>query len=118
MESIAIIGMVCRFPGGADSLDKFWDVLTNGKDTTSDVQGDRWDIERFYDPDKSKPGKTYTIHGGFLDNIDQFDAAFFWYFTKRSGFFSPLNSGFFWKFPRKRWKMPELIPRNWRNGSQ
>ena len=89
MEAIAIIGMGCRFPGGVDNPDKFWDVLTNGKDTTSDVPGDRWDIERFYDPDKSKPAKTYTIHGGFLDNIDQFDAAFFGILPREAGFSDP-----------------------------
>ncbi len=42
MESIAIIGMGCRFPGGANNIEQFWDVLKNAKDVTSDVPKDRW----------------------------------------------------------------------------
>jgi hybrid polyketide synthase/nonribosomal peptide synthetase FtdB len=89
MKKIAIVGMGCRFPGGADNIEKFWEVIKNGIDATSDVPGDRWDIERFYDPDKSKPGKTHTMHGGFLDNIDQFDASFFGISPREADFLDP-----------------------------
>jgi acyl transferase domain-containing protein len=76
-EPIAIVGIGCRFPGGANSPESFWGMLCAGTDATRDVPADRWDIRSFYDPDPAKPGKLKTYHGGFLDQVDQFDAHFF-----------------------------------------
>ena len=76
-EPIAIVGMACRFPGGADSPEAFWDLLSNGVDAISEVPKDRWDADRFYDPDPATPGKMSTRYGGFLDRVDEFDAQFF-----------------------------------------
>jgi acyl transferase domain-containing protein len=77
-EPIALIGIGCRFPGGADNPAAFWDLLISGKDAIVEVPKDRWDIRRFYDPDPDKPGKMYVRAGGFLqERIDQFDAWFF-----------------------------------------
>ncbi|NEP54467.1 MAG: beta-ketoacyl synthase, partial [Moorea sp. SIO3C2] len=50
-EPLAIIGMGCRFPGGADNPDKFWSLLHDGVDAITEVPKDRWDIEQYYDPD-------------------------------------------------------------------
>ncbi len=77
-EPIAIIGVGCRFPGGADSPDAFWRLLCEGRDAIVDVPPDRWDSRRYYDPDPEMPGKTYTRQGGFLrEKIDRFDPWFF-----------------------------------------
>ena len=76
-DPIAIIGMACRFPGGADSPDAFWRLLENGVDAIGEVPPDRWDINKFYDPDPSAPGKMSSRFGAFLDQIDRFDAPFF-----------------------------------------
>ncbi|KAB8141147.1 type I polyketide synthase [Chloroflexia bacterium SDU3-3] len=76
-EPIAIIGIGCRLPGGVVGPLSFWDLLASGQDATSDVPADRWDIRSFYDPDPAKPGKLKTFHGGFLDQVDRFDAPFF-----------------------------------------
>jgi len=78
-EPVAIVGMGCRFPGGANSPDDFWRLLENGGMATSDVPNSRWDAERYYDPDPEALGKTYVKRGGFLvpDQLDQFDAPFF-----------------------------------------
>jgi acyl transferase domain-containing protein/ubiquinone/menaquinone biosynthesis C-methylase UbiE/acyl carrier protein len=76
-EPIAIIGIGCRFPGGADDPAKFWRLLTDGVDAIREVPEDRWRVRAFYDPDPAKPGKTYTRWGGFINGIDQFDAQFF-----------------------------------------
>lgn len=77
-EPIAIIGIGCRFPGGASSPDKYWQLLLKGQDAIVDVPKDRWDIRRFYDPDPDKPGKSYVKQGGFLkERIDEFDPLFF-----------------------------------------
>lgn len=75
---IAIIGVGCRFPGGASSPDAFWNLLVNGVDAVIDVPTDRWDIRRFYDPDPEKPGKIRQSQGGFLtEKLDRFDPLFF-----------------------------------------
>jgi long-chain acyl-CoA synthetase len=74
---IAIIGLGCRFPGGADSPEKFWDILKNGVDTVSEISPDRWDRDAHYDAHPGTPGKMYLRSGSFLPNVDTFDAAFF-----------------------------------------
>ena len=76
-EPLAVIGLGCRFPGGADTPDLFWDLLVNGRQGIREVPPDRWDIDAYFDPDPDKPGKMNTRWGGFLEQIDQFDADFF-----------------------------------------
>ena len=76
-EPIAVIGMGCRFPGGADSPEAFWDLLRRGVDATAEVPAGRWDRDSFFDSDPEAPGKMYCWRGGFVDAIDQFDAQFF-----------------------------------------
>ncbi|MCA9962366.1 MAG: polyketide synthase, partial [Anaerolineales bacterium] len=76
-EPIAIIGMSCRFPGGANSPEAFWELLRDGVDAISEVPPERWDIDAFYDPDPDVPGKMATRWGGFIEDVDQFDPAFF-----------------------------------------
>ncbi|MBI9089232.1 MAG: aminotransferase class III-fold pyridoxal phosphate-dependent enzyme [Desulfobacterium sp.] len=74
---VAVIGMGCRFPGGADTPEKFWELLATGKDAITKVPPGRWDSDLYYDAHPHAPGKSYARHGGFLDNIDQFDNVFF-----------------------------------------
>ncbi len=76
-HSIAIIGIGCRFPGEADTPERFWQLLRNGRDTIIEIPEERWDSNAFYDPDPQTPGKMYTRSGSFLANIDRFDASFF-----------------------------------------
>lgn len=77
-EPVAIIGMGCRFPGGANSPSAFWRLLKDGVDACREVPSSRWDINSVYDPDPSTPGKVSTRQGGFLDiEPDRFDAEFF-----------------------------------------
>ncbi|MCA9958472.1 MAG: polyketide synthase, partial [Anaerolineales bacterium] len=76
-EPLAIVGMGCRFPGGANDLESFWQVLVDGLDVITEVPPERWDIDAYYDPDPDAPGKTYTRWGGFLENVDLFDPEFF-----------------------------------------
>ena len=44
-EPIAIVGMGCRFPGGARSRE-FWRLLRDGVDAITEVPADRWDAGR------------------------------------------------------------------------
>ena len=76
-EPLAIIGMSCRFPGGADSPAAFWQMLKDGVDAVSEVPADRWDVEAFYDPNPEAPGKTYSRWGGFVREVGEFDPQFF-----------------------------------------
>jgi len=76
-EPIAIVGMACRFPGGADDPEAFWQILREGTDAIVEVPRDRWDIDNYYDPNPDSPGKMSTRYGGFLQQVDQFDAEFF-----------------------------------------
>ncbi|MCK6591353.1 MAG: SDR family NAD(P)-dependent oxidoreductase, partial [Polyangiaceae bacterium] len=76
-EPIAIVGMACRFPGGANSPEAYWSLLRDGVDTITEVPASRWDIEAFYDPDPDAPGKMSTRWGGFIDDVEMFDASFF-----------------------------------------
>jgi acyl transferase domain-containing protein len=76
-EPIAIVGIGCRFPGGANSPGLFRDLLNQGFDAIGPVPPDRWNIDEYYDPDPTAAGKMYVREGGFLDRVDGFDAQFF-----------------------------------------
>ncbi|GIL13952.1 MAG: polyketide synthase [Chloroflexota bacterium] len=76
-EPIAIIGIGCRFPGGANSPEALWELLRAGRDAITEVPADRYDLQTFYDPRPATPGKVMSKWGGFLDGIDRFDPLFF-----------------------------------------
>ncbi|HLI69155.1 MAG TPA: type I polyketide synthase, partial [Ktedonobacteraceae bacterium] len=77
MEPIAIVGIGCRFPGGANNAEAFWQLIYEGKDTITPVPADRLDVDALYDPQPYTPGKIITRLGGFLEGVDMFDATFF-----------------------------------------
>ncbi|MEL6158593.1 MAG: type I polyketide synthase [Cyanobacteria bacterium J06627_32] len=76
MESIAIVGIGCRFPQ-ANSPETFWQLLSEGRQAVTAIPSQRWPVEDYYDPQPQAAGKMNSRKGGFLDNIDRFDAAFF-----------------------------------------
>nr|WP_297353586.1 type I polyketide synthase [uncultured Caldimonas sp.] len=75
-EPMAVIGIACRFPK-ADSAEDYWHLLDTGVDAITEVPVSRWNAEAFFQPGESAPGKTYAKWGGFLADIDGFDANFF-----------------------------------------
>lgn len=76
-EPVAVVGLGCRFPGGANSAHDYWELLRNGVDCIQEVPGNRWDVDALHDPDPHTHGKMVTRGGGFIEDVDMFDAAFF-----------------------------------------
>jgi phthiocerol/phenolphthiocerol synthesis type-I polyketide synthase C len=76
-EPIAIIGIGCRFPGGVSDPASFWKLLQDGIDAIGEIPRDRFDAEALYMEGAPAPGRIGTRRGGFLTDIDRFDARFF-----------------------------------------
>lgn len=75
-EPIAIVGMACRFPGAPD-LDAYWRLISEGRDGTSEIPPERWDVDALYDPTGTVSGKMSVRRAGLVDGIDRFDPKFF-----------------------------------------
>lgn len=74
---IAIVGIACRFPGGANNPDELWSLLRDERDAVTQIPAERFGTEFYQHPSKREAGKSYTFSAGVLDNIAGFDAAFF-----------------------------------------
>ncbi|MEV0764984.1 SDR family NAD(P)-dependent oxidoreductase [Nocardia sp. NPDC050435] len=78
MSDIAIVGIGCRFAGGIDSPDTFWEFVLDKRDGVIEWPGDRWDYRRYYDPEPRTPGRSYTKRGAFMTTDPwEFDPDFF-----------------------------------------
>jgi acyl transferase domain-containing protein/acyl carrier protein len=88
-EPIAIIGIGCRLPGGVRNPDDLWKVLVAGVDAITDIPEDRWLLPAMYHPDPTRPGRTYSRWGGFVDEVDKFDAQFFDVSPREAGALDP-----------------------------
>ncbi|MGY4833437.1 SDR family NAD(P)-dependent oxidoreductase [Burkholderia pyrrocinia] len=76
-SKIAIIGIACRFPGSANNLGDFWQLLRDERDAVTEIPADRFGTDFYQHPSKREPGKSYTFSAGVVDNVAGFDAAFF-----------------------------------------
>ncbi|MFM9984617.1 MAG: SDR family NAD(P)-dependent oxidoreductase [Flavobacteriales bacterium] len=88
-EKLAVVGIGCRLPGGNNSPKEFWESLINGDDEVTDVPSDRWNYETFFDSDPTKSGNIKSKKGGFVKDINKFDAAFFGYFSEEASQIDP-----------------------------
>ncbi len=76
-EPIAIVGVGCRFPGGVNNPETYWNLLQDGVDAITDIPSHRWNVDDYYDVNPDIPGKMYSRYGGFLEDVDKFDPQFF-----------------------------------------
>ena len=78
-EPIAILGIGCRFPGGVDSPDNLWQLLSEERDAISEFPTDRgWNLDVLLGPDPDAPGATYVRAGGFVEGVGDFRPRVFW----------------------------------------
>ncbi|KAK4206967.1 putative beta-ketoacyl synthase domain-containing protein [Rhypophila decipiens] len=76
-SKLAVVGMACRMPGDADTPEKFWELLVQGRDTVSEVPSDRFDLDAHFDPTMEGENTVGTRFGNFVSNPGFFDAGFF-----------------------------------------
>jgi acyl transferase domain-containing protein len=76
-EPIAIIGIGIRTSGGVHDAASFAELLWAGRDAITPIPATRWPIDDWYDEAQDTPGKMITRFGGFIDDVDRFDAEFF-----------------------------------------
>jgi acyl transferase domain-containing protein/acyl carrier protein len=69
--------MGCRFPGGANSPEQYWKLLSEGRDAIQDVPAERWNQEYFHAADRTQAGTMVAPQGGFIDDVRGFDCQFF-----------------------------------------
>jgi acyl transferase domain-containing protein len=78
-EPIAIIGSSCRFPGGASSPSKLWDLLQDPRDVLKEFDPERINLKSFYHNDGEHHGSTNVVNKAYALEEDTrvFDASFF-----------------------------------------
>ena len=88
-EPIAIVGMGCRFPGGANSPYQFWENLKSGTHSIAETPESRWNTDAFFSRVKNKKAKMNTKWGGYIDGFDEFDPEFFGIAPREAKFMDP-----------------------------
>ncbi|MCP4656748.1 MAG: polyketide synthase, partial [bacterium] len=73
---VAVVGLGCRLPG-AENVADYWRLLEDGRDAITEIPPERWDADGFYDPDPEAHHRMSSRWGGFITDIDEFDADFF-----------------------------------------
>lgn len=76
-EPIAIVGIGCRFPGDVGSAKDFWRMLHDGVEGIGDIPEGRWDAYESANAENAAALRKTTKVGGFVRDIEGFDAEFF-----------------------------------------
>ncbi len=88
-EPIAIIGMGCRYPE-APSVDALWQLLLEGRDAIAPYPGGRFrELDAAYEQTAAGSKMLATHLGGFLPDVDRFDASFFGISPREAAFIDP-----------------------------
>ncbi|KAH8693010.1 polyketide synthase [Talaromyces proteolyticus] len=77
MNGIAVIGMACRLPGGVNSPNELWQMILETRDGSGEISSNRWEPWARRDPRNPNVLEEITKKGYFLDNLGDFDPAFF-----------------------------------------
>ncbi|MET9646235.1 type I polyketide synthase [Streptomyces syringium] len=88
-DSVAIVGIGCRFPGGIDSPETFWDFLVGGKVAVEPTPEDRWRPYTKVNPEFSEALRRADRPGNFIGDVDGFDAEFFGITPREAEFMDP-----------------------------
>lgn len=75
-DAVAIVAMAGRYPRAAD-IERYWENLRDGVDCVQEIPPDRWDHRPYFDPGRTRTDGCVGKWGGFLDDVDRFDARFF-----------------------------------------
>ncbi|HEV2639449.1 MAG TPA: type I polyketide synthase [Actinocrinis sp.] len=78
-DPIAIVSMACRLPDGIDTPEAFWDLLADGREASGPFpqRWHRWDLTTLDDAERDATGRQFVRRGGFVREVEDFDAAFF-----------------------------------------
>lgn len=86
-EPVAIIGISGKFPD-SNNIKEFWDNMESKKDLIKEIPLDRWDWRDYFD-ETTNTYENYPRWGGFIEDIDKFDASFFNLSRREAEFMDP-----------------------------
>ena len=75
-RNFAIVGASCRLPG-ASGLEGFDELLVSSTDPLEPIPEQRWSLDEWCDENPETKGRTPVREGGFIQDIDLFDASYF-----------------------------------------
>ncbi|MFI7237401.1 type I polyketide synthase [Streptomyces cyaneofuscatus] len=78
-DPVVIVSMACRLPDGIDTPEAFWDLLVDGREASSPFpqRWDGWDLGTIEEAESAATGRRFERKGGFVRDVEDFDAAFF-----------------------------------------
>jgi len=88
-EPIAIVGMGCRYPGGANDSYQFWENIKSGMNCLEPTPENRWNTKTHFSKVKGKKGKMNTRWGGYVEGFDEFDPLFFGISPREADYIDP-----------------------------
>ncbi|MET9702714.1 type I polyketide synthase [Streptomyces griseus] len=78
-DPVAIVSMACRLPDGIDTPEAFWELLVDGGEASSPFPSrwDGWDLSTIEEAERAATGRRFERRGGFVRDVEDFDAGFF-----------------------------------------
>ncbi|PCG87401.1 type-I PKS [Streptomyces sp. WZ.A104] len=78
-DPVVIVSMACRLPDAIDTPEAFWELLVDGREASSPFpqRWDGWDLGTIEEAERAATGRRFERKGGFVRDVEDFDAAFF-----------------------------------------